>query len=221
MKYEIYVNQEGNKRVRFLDCKRKSGKCIDYCVNIDEEEREYFPIPNMKNTEELYLFNDRVQDAIECIRQGDGDVLSVNKTGCALFGGNRVYRFVNREYGEELRYKTIEGWKDTVFGYGLKFGYKNSFSGGLLLNTKNKRFFGQEGEEKLTFKTKEEAETYKNNILTTVNRLKDRLNILELNNEAKAEKFISKCFKKYGIEVDLLCDGKDECYLDIVQVVIK
>jgi hypothetical protein len=223
MEYKIYVNENGEKRVKFLDCKYKSGKCIDYCINKDKEGKEYFAIPNMKNEKSLFLFSGRLYDAIESIRNDSGDVLSVNTTGSALFGGTSVYRYVDRKYGEELRTKTIEGWKDTKFGYGLKFGYKNSFNSGCLLDTKNENYYGFDNQEKLTFTTIQEAEQYKNNILNNLKRLQDQWDILKINNSNKLDKFFHKNYKKYKLEMKMLKEYENEendWYLDIVQEVV-
>lgn len=220
MRYELYVNESGEKRVKFLDYKSTNGKYIDYCVNKDDEGNEYFPIPNMKNCDRLFLFNDRIQDAIECIREGEGDVLNSNKTGCALFGGDSVYRFVNRQYGEQMRKKTIEGWNGTKFGYGLKFGYKNSFNSGSLLDTKGDRYYGLDNQIKLTFNTESEAETYKEKILNTAKRLNDRYGILKINNSNRIDKFLDDCFNKHKIEFDIMCSEDKEYYLNVVQIAL-
>ena len=52
-----------------------------------------------------------------------------------------VVRFIDREYGEEIRQKTIEGWKDTKFSYGVKFCFLNAFGVGRLV-CKNKTLMG-------------------------------------------------------------------------------
>ena len=132
MNYEIYFKNDekypGN-RVRF-----ENG--VDYCVNTDKEGREYFPVPNIYNDMEndrilKQLFVGRIKDAITTIRKGQGDVLSVSN----MFGfAESVYRFVDRIYGEEMRQKTLEGWKNAEFGYSLKFGYLNSMSGSRFIN---------------------------------------------------------------------------------------
>ena len=76
---------------------------------------------------------------IECIRNGFGDGLQQSH----LFGMTfeHVVRFIDREYGEEIRQKTIEGWKDTKFSYGVKFCFLNAFGVGRLV-CKNKTLYG-------------------------------------------------------------------------------
>lgn len=118
MEYEVYTNEEGKRRVRFIDCNNE-----DYCVEQDESGKEYFPIPNILHPEYqesvlARLFTGRVRDAVESIKLGHADALC--KSG--LFGSNSVkpIRFVDREYGEELRAKSLSGWKDTEFAHVIR-----------------------------------------------------------------------------------------------------
>ena len=107
----------------------ENEKQVDCCViQTDDTGREYYCPSNPHD--KFGLFTDKPKDAIECIRNGFGDGLQQSK----LFGltMEHVVRFIDREYGEEIRRKTIEGWKDTKFAYGVKFSYLNSFSGGSL-----------------------------------------------------------------------------------------
>ena len=103
-------------------------RCI---IETDDEGREYFDIQNWIQSEPemdefnyrdslrkymKYSFSGKPADMIESIRRGYGDVISVMR----LFGRIESVRyFLDRDYGESLRKKTIEGWKDTKFAYGL------------------------------------------------------------------------------------------------------
>ena len=51
---------------------------------------------------------------IESIRKGYGDVICRG-----IFGIEYVLYFLDREYGESLRKKTLEGWRGAKFAYGL------------------------------------------------------------------------------------------------------
>lgn len=104
-----------------------NGKRIDCCaIHKQEDGQEYYSPSNTKPGAVLGLFVDRIKDAVDCIRDGYGDVISVG----GLFRSISVNRFIDREYGERLREKSIEGWKDTKFEYAIKFSWLSSFSPG-------------------------------------------------------------------------------------------
>lgn len=134
------------------------GNQIDCCIihNDDDGREYYYPSnPHDKNG----LFTDKPKDAIECIRNGFGDGFQVSH----LVGINieNVVRFIDREYGEEIRQKTIEGWKDAKFSYGVKFCYVNSFdSGRLVCKNKTLMGYGDTQDNVLTFETEKEASDF-------------------------------------------------------------
>lgn len=136
----------------------ENDKQIDCCViNKDDNGREYY-YPS--NPHDKYgLFTGRIKDAIECIREGFGDGFEVSQIlGMRL---EHVVRFLDREYGEDIRKKTIEGWKDTQFAYGVQFCNKNSFSSGkLVCKDKTVMGFGDTMHDVLSFKTEEEASLF-------------------------------------------------------------
>ena len=136
----------------------ENGKQIDCCViHRDDNGREYYYPSNPHDKDGL--FSDRPKDAIECIRNGFGDGLQQSH----LFGMNleHVVRYIDREYGEEIRQKTIEGWKDARFSYGVKFCFFNSFSGGrLVCKHKNLMGYGDTQDDVLTFSTETEASAF-------------------------------------------------------------
>mgnify|MGYP000014054491 FL=1 len=133
----------------------ENGKQVDCCViQTDDDGREYYCPSNPHD--KFGLFTDKPKDAIECIRNGLGDGFQQSKL--FDFTMEHVVRFIDREYGEEIRRKTIEGWKDTKFAYGVKFSYLNSFSGGRLV-MKNKTLMGWDDDTKdiLSFDNEEDA----------------------------------------------------------------
>lgn len=136
----------------------KNGNQIDCCViQKDKDGREYY-YPNNPH-DKMGLFSGRPKDAIECIRKGLGDGFSQSH----LFGMSleNVVRFIDREYGEEIRQKTLEGWKNAKFAFGVSFNFLNSFSGGRNV-CKNKCLFGygDKQEDILTFDTEETAQAF-------------------------------------------------------------
>ena len=100
-------------------------------IETDDEGREYFNIQNWIQSEPemdefnyrdslrkymKYSFSGKPADMIESIRRGYGDVIS----GMRLFVRIESVRYyLDREYGESLRQKTLDGWKKAKFAYGL------------------------------------------------------------------------------------------------------
>lgn len=132
-----------------------TGKQIDCCIiETDNDGREYY-CPSNPN-DNFGLFSDRPKDAIECIRNGFGDGFQQSH----LFGMtiDRVVKFIDRGYGEEIRKKTIDGWKDAKFAYAIKFSYLGSFSNGCLVcKDKTLMGYGNTQEDVMTFNKKSEA----------------------------------------------------------------
>ena len=105
-------------------------RCI---IETDDEGREYFDIQNWIQSEPemdefnyrdslrkytKYSFSGKPADMIESIRRGYGDVIS-----SMLLGGRieSVRYYLDREYGESLRQKTLDKWKDAKYGYVLYY----------------------------------------------------------------------------------------------------
>lgn len=128
-------------------------------IQTDNNGREYY-YPN--NTHDnLGLFTGRIKDAVECIRNDFGDAIQQSH----LFGFtmDHVVRYIDREYGESIRQQSIEGWKDTVFAYGVKFSFINSFSDGSLVmkdETLMNPYSGDLYSDILRFDTEKEAQKF-------------------------------------------------------------
>lgn len=149
---------ENAKLVEKIAVYDQSGEQIDCCIiQKDDDGREYY-YPNNPNDEDGIFLN-RPKDAIECIRNGYGDVMKV----CHIFGlkMEHVVRYIDRNYGEELRQKTLEGWKDAKFAYGVKFEVLNSFSGGSLVKGEDELMgFGDRHKDARKFENEADAEEY-------------------------------------------------------------
>lgn len=87
-------------------------------IEKDSKGREYFTLPNIRVKSFLKSFTDRIGDAVDEVVNGDGDAIKY-ETFLGMNFTNVVY-FLNREYGEEMKQKSIEGWKDTKFAWVLK-----------------------------------------------------------------------------------------------------
>jgi len=138
-----------------------NGNQVDCCV-IHSDPKEYegkeYYYPSNPN-DKFGLYTDKPMDAIESIRNGIGDGLQQSK----LFGFTmmHVLRFLDREYGENIRQKTVEGWKDSKFAYAVKMSYLNSFEGGREV-LKNMKLYdiGDFKEDILTFDNIEDASNF-------------------------------------------------------------
>lgn len=87
----------------------KRGKMIDCCViHKDNDGREFYYPSNLKN--ECKLFINKPKDALDCIQNRFGDALTTSSF--LGFNSLHVIRYIDREYGEKIREKTLEGWKD-------------------------------------------------------------------------------------------------------------
>lgn len=111
MAMDITINRDTQKvEIRF------NGMVITRVLWKDEEEREYFNVPNLLNDPTKIsnqFFNHRIKDAVDTIRNGDGDFISQRKS----FGFEKVIRYLDREYGEKVRALFLEGWKNAKFAY--------------------------------------------------------------------------------------------------------
>ena len=131
-------------------------------IKNDEKYGKYFEVDNELNTDcKSYLrfsYSGRVKDAVDMIKNGNGDCIQSSN----FFGRcDKVIYFLNREIGEELRQKSLDGWKNTKFGYAIECGYKNSFYGYSMLNKKNERISALAKERTpITFDSKEAANEY-------------------------------------------------------------
>lgn len=124
-------------------------------------DEEYIELQNHLNTDDMSPFNKffsgRIKDAIETIKNGDGDAIQVG-----LFFGKKtidVIHFLNREFGEEIKKQSLEGWKDAKFGWVIQFGNKLSMSSPYPLNDKNEMCSPLEDRPKV-FSTREEANAH-------------------------------------------------------------
>ena len=169
------------------------AKCIDYDgiheyaifsdgsrkkkIQNDKQYGKFFEVDNELNDTEIALlrhsFSGRIKDAVDMIKSGNGDCIqSVQLLGRR----DSVIYFLDRSIGEELREKTIEGWKDTKFGWAIECGYKNSFSGYSMINEKTERIsiFDKETTP-ITFKSEDEASLYLKNLLNLAKYYAKRL----------------------------------------------
>lgn len=150
------VNGKVNEYAIFADGSRKK------MIQTDERYGRYFEVDNELNTALKsclrFSFSGRIKDAVDTIKSGNGDCIK----SMQMFGRHdKVLYFLDRTIGEELRKKSLDGWKDTKFGWTIEYGNKNSFSGYSMINKKMERISIFDEEYKpMIFDTEEAAKEY-------------------------------------------------------------
>lgn len=90
-------------------------------IQEDDKGNKFFSVPNLLNnptqSKVNQFFTKRIKDAIETIRNGDGDVLRVDN----VFGIVNVLYFLDRSYGATLREKNLKGWENAKFAYSISY----------------------------------------------------------------------------------------------------
>lgn len=120
LKFEIYFNEEepknkyqpqiGQKMARVFWRDRVNKHVIQH-----DEYGEYLMVPNYLNPSKSIFAEDftrRIKDAVESIKNGDGDCIEMSSS---LYHSIFLHYYLDREVGEKLRQKSIEGFKDAKF----------------------------------------------------------------------------------------------------------
>lgn len=129
-------------------------KKIVYC---DELYGDYILVDNELNNKDTLLsttFQGRIKDAVDTIRNGNGDAFRVDANVYAF----DIMYFLDRNIGEFLRAKALKGWSKSDFCWNIRFdeagsGFRLSFLG------KNNEGFDSFKNAK-EFDTEQEAEEY-------------------------------------------------------------
>ena len=132
-------------------------------IETDSRYGKYFCVDNELNvkckTFERHLFTGRIKDALDTIKNGNGDSIAIKEISDK--NKNVVY-FLDREVGEELRDKTLYGWKDAKFKYAIMFGGKYFMSG---YQPVNRELEIGGTSDILYFDTEDEAEDFMTDII--------------------------------------------------------
>lgn len=144
-------NGKVNEFAVFADGSRKK------MIQTDEQYGKYFEVDNELNTE-CKTFSGRIKDAVDTIKAGNGDCIK----SMQVFGRHdKVVYFLDRTIGEKIRQKSLNGWKDTKFGWAIECGNKNSFFGYSMLNSKMEKISAFDEDDKpMLFNTEEAAKRY-------------------------------------------------------------
>lgn len=234
------VDGKVNEYVIFADGSRKK------LVQNDEQYGKYFEVDNELNTTLKsplrYVFSGRIKDAVDMIKAGNGDCI---KSSQSIVKHDKVLYFINRTIGEELRQKSLDGWKDTKFGWAIEYGNKNSFSGYTMLNKKMSGIsVFDEDHTPMTFDTEDAAKQYVHALIEKAKyyarQLENRLTHVEEEKERDniVDEIINEIDRYVGTEFSILFDftfdmltgafklKSPECNLDemgyrIVQCVVE
>ena len=149
-------------------------------IRNDKRYGKYFEVDNELNNDCIpclrFSYNGRIKDAIDMIRNGNGDCLDQEKTFRGV--NNHVLYFLDRKIGDDLRKETIENWKNIKFGWTIKTRNKHALLGGYLLNKKAEpitMFMINEDNRPMTFETKEDAKAYAEELVEKAKRYAKRL----------------------------------------------
>lgn len=200
------VDGKINEYAIFADGSRKK------MIQIDEQYGKFFKVDNELNTNYKsclrFSFSGRIKDAVDMIKSGNGDCIK------SIFGSHEsVLYFLDRTIGEELRKKSLDGWKDTKFGWAIECGYKNSFSGYFMLNKKMERISMFDKERKpMTFDTEEAAKRYVEDLIERAKYYAKRLTnkLVNVSEEEERDRIIdetiSEIDKYAGTKFSILSD---------------
>lgn len=180
------VDGKVNEYAIFADGSRKK------IIQTDKKYGKYFEADNELNTDckssLRFSYSGRIRDAVEMIRNGDC-ISSMKFIGRI----DKVLYFLDRKTGEELRRKSLEGWKDTKFGWAIECGNKNSFLEYSMLNKKNERIsVFDKDRNPMIFDTKESADEYVEYLIERSKYYAKRLvnNLCGITDEKERDKII-------------------------------
>ena len=208
LKYEIFVNENGEEKVRFDGYKK------EYAVSVDENGYKYFSIPNMRNPSNIFKsFLYRIKDAYDAIKDGDGDVLIIS----TLFIGKsmRVIRYIDREYGESVRQEFLDGWKDTKFKYCIRVTGNNTYISSFV--TKDYNLSVDEiSDNLLLFDTEKEAIEEIEKIKTKSKTCIEKYN--SITDDAEIDKYLDELLNEHLYYILLSNKNKE---LSVEQTVVR
>ena len=208
LKYEIFVNEKGEEKVRFDGYEKVHG------VFTDKNGYKYFSIPNMKNPSNVFKsFLYSVKDAYEAIKDGDGDVILIS----TFFIGNSmsVIRYIDREYGDSLRKQFLDGWKNPKFKYCIRISGGDMYAS--LFVTKNYNLSADDiSDNLLLFDTEKEAIEEIEKIKTKTKTCIEKYN--SCTDDAEIDKYLDELLNEQ-VYYTLLSNNNKE--LSVAQTLVR
>lgn len=149
---EFAIFEDGSEKARVYEDDCPYGKYIEIKNELNTKETD----PDLK-----YTFTGRIKDAVETIRSGEGDAVVI-KSIIGMKFIDVVY-FLDRKIGEELRAKSIEGFKNAEFGWQI---VASNYLGCSPINAKNETvMFDHHTRVPLIFESEELADRYMSDLI--------------------------------------------------------
>lgn len=96
-----------NNRKESYKIIRDNGEVYEYNSSFyDKNGKEYIIIPLFITSIDCYVYCCRLIDQVNQIKNGEGDCIAVGNSF------DKILYYLDREYGEEIRRRTLDGFKD-------------------------------------------------------------------------------------------------------------
>lgn len=161
------------KNARIEDCVIFLDGSGRFPIHNDEQYGDYIYVNNKYNKKSSILresFTDRIKDAYESIKSGNGDCIK----GDSILGFKFMYvvRFLDRDKGENIRKKFLEGFENTEFGWTIRIRNKDSFGEGSLID-KNYISLGAFSNSKryVFFETEEDTRAFVDKMMSEIKKI--------------------------------------------------
>lgn len=149
---EFAIFEDGSEKARIYEDDCPYGKYIEIKNELNTKETD----PDLK-----YTFTGRIKDAVETIRSGEGDAIVIKSIMGMKFID--VVYFLDRKIGDELRTKSIDGFKNAEFGWQI---VASNYLGCSPINAKNETvMFDHHIRIPLIFESEELADRYMSDLI--------------------------------------------------------
>lgn len=149
---EFAIFEDGSEKARVYEDDCQYGKYIEIKNELYTKEAD----PDLK-----YTFTGRIKDAVETIRSGEGDAIVIKSIMGMKFID--VVYFLDRKIGDELRAKSIDGFKNAEFGYQIVV---SNYLGCYQVNIQNEAImFGTTNQNPLIFESEELGNRYMSDLI--------------------------------------------------------
>jgi hypothetical protein len=174
---ENYNGEKETRKVAIVESENASLNDKKYHIRTDDNKLEFFTIDNPYNSQKLNLWGKHLGDAIKAVIDGYAHALIGEPNQYNVFAQPvQPIVILDEKTAKEYRKKTIDGWKDSEFGYTVKAGSNNSFSGYRFINNKFEIISVLEDQtDYVFFETEDEARKF---VTTYIDKVKNLANEL-------------------------------------------
>ena len=197
-----------------------NGKLLsNYSTGIDVNSKLYgfVPVINRSIVRNYYkdkslilkMDNHTVKTMVEQIRKGQGDaILRSHFLGATM---EHLVYFEDRKYGEEIKHKSIEGYKDTEFAYCVLTWHPIENRG---ISKDNRLCYQHNSNELMIFNSRKEAKDYIYRTIRDANELfREYVSVKKESSDALEFKFFDKIYDdKFSIGIRLAFENMDDFY---------